>query len=93
MADIAVLSVQKGRFGFTDMLNTKVMGPQKLVAELTLKDGKIVYDLNGLESLAWDAPPGDVAAGCALDIFPAAQNPALARDGPKRRPCSPSAIF
>jgi len=61
VADVAVLSVQKGRFGFTDMVNTRVEGTQKLVAELTLRDGKIVYDLNGLESLAWDAPQGDIS--------------------------------
>ena len=61
VADVAVLSLQKGRFGFTDMVNGKVEGTQKLVAELTLKDGKIVYDLNGLESLAWDAPQGDTS--------------------------------
>ena len=61
VADIAVLSLQKGRFGFTDMVNSRVEGTQKLVAELTLKDGKIVYDLNGLESLAWDAPQGDIS--------------------------------
>ena len=59
IADIAVLSLQKGRFGFTDMVNTRVDGTQKLVAELTLKDGRIVYDLNGLEALAWNAPQGD----------------------------------
>ena len=32
-----------------------------LAAELTIKDGIIVYDLNGLESLPWDAPQGDIA--------------------------------
>jgi len=41
VADIAVLSVQSGHFGFTDMNNTRVDGTQKLVDELTLKDGKI----------------------------------------------------
>ena len=61
VADIAVLSIQKGHFGFTDMVNTRVDGDSKLVDELTLKGGKIVYDLNGLEALAWDAPTGDVA--------------------------------
>jgi dihydroorotase len=61
VADIAVLSIQKGRFGFTDMVNTRVEGSQKLVAELTIRDGKIVYDLNGLEALAWDAPQGDIS--------------------------------
>jgi dihydroorotase len=59
IADVAVLSLQKGRFGFTDMVNGRVDGNQKLVAELTIKDGRIVYDLNGLEALAWDAPQGD----------------------------------
>ena len=59
VADVAVLSIQKGRFGFTDMVNGRVEGAQKLVAELTIKDGKIVYDLNGLESLPWNAPQGD----------------------------------
>lgn len=76
VADIAVISVQKGRFGYTDMLNTKVMGSQRLVAEMTIKDGKIVYDLNGLESLAWDAPPGDVKLDRRWTSFPR-QDPAL----------------
>jgi dihydroorotase len=61
VADIAVLSLRRGKFGFTDMVNTRVDGTRKLVAELTLKDGRIVYDLNGLEALAWNAPQGDVS--------------------------------
>jgi dihydroorotase len=61
IADVAVLRVEKGHFGFTDMVNTRFDGNQKLVAELTIKDGKIVYDLNGLESLPWDAPQGDIS--------------------------------
>ena len=70
VADIAVISVQKGKFGYTDMGNTRVDGSQKLVAELTLKDGKIVYDLNGLSALAWTAPPGDVRQDSRWTIFP-----------------------
>ncbi len=57
VADIAVLSVEKGHYGFTDMQNTRVDGTQKLVAELTIKDGKIVYDLNGMEAKLWNEPP------------------------------------
>lgn len=56
VADIAVLSIEKGHFGFTDMQNTRVDGTQKLVDELTIKDGKIVYDLNGLEAKLWNEP-------------------------------------
>jgi len=52
------------------MVNTKVMGTQRLVAEMTIKDGKIVYDLNGLESLAWNAPPGDVKLDSRWTAFP-----------------------
>lgn len=70
VADIAVISIQKGSFGYIDMVNTKVTGTQRLVAELTLKDGKIVYDLNGLESLAWNAPPGDVKLDSRWTSFP-----------------------
>ena len=72
VADVAVLSIQKGHFGFTDMVNTRVDGSQKLVDELTIKDGRIVYDLNGLEALPWNAPQGDTSFGRALDNLPAA---------------------
>jgi dihydroorotase len=54
-ADVAVLSVETGTFGFMDMYNTKMMGTKKLVCQLTLRDGKVVYDLNGLSSDMWDA--------------------------------------
>jgi dihydroorotase len=55
VADIAVLSLQTGKFGFTDMDNRRVDGTRRLVAELTLKDGKIVYDLNGRGAEPWTA--------------------------------------
>ena len=57
VADIAVLRLVKGDFGFTDMKNLRVEGHEKLVAELTIKDGKIVYDLNGVESQPWTSSP------------------------------------
>ena len=50
-----MLSIETGRFGFVDMYNTRMMGSKKLVCELTLKDGKVVYDLNGLSADMWDA--------------------------------------
>ena len=56
VADVAVLRLEKGHYGFTDMQNTRVDGTEKLVDELTIKDGKIVYDLNGMEALPWNAP-------------------------------------
>ncbi len=56
VADIAVLRLEHGRFGFYDMVNAKKMGTEKLVCELTLRKGKVVWDLNGMTSDMWDAP-------------------------------------
>ena len=62
IADVAVLRLENGNFGFTDMVNKRLDGKQKLVCELTIKDGKIVYDLNGISADLWTAPPGPHAA-------------------------------
>lgn len=47
-ADVAVFSLSKGSFGFIDIAGEKKKGDQKLVAELTIRAGKIVWDLNGI---------------------------------------------
>jgi len=47
-ADIAVLRVERGRVGLPDAYGTRVNGMAKLVNELTIRGGRIVYDLNGL---------------------------------------------
>lgn len=57
IADVAVFSLQKGDFGFLDVRRTKLKGTQKLVAELTIRAGKIVWDLNGISAPVWDAKP------------------------------------
>jgi dihydroorotase len=54
-ADIAVFSLRKGDFGFTDVRSTRFKGTQKLEAELTIRAGKVVWDLNGISAQAWDA--------------------------------------
>jgi len=56
-ADVAVLSLQTGRFGFVDSFGGRLQGDRKLVCELTLRDGKIVYDLNGLARPDWKTLP------------------------------------
>lgn len=47
VADIAVLRLRQGEFGFYDVARKKLMGTQLLECELTYKDGNVVYDLNG----------------------------------------------
>lgn len=53
-ADVAVFSLQKGNFGFLDTKGFRLKGKEKLVAELTLRAGKVVWDLNGLAAKDWD---------------------------------------
>jgi len=53
-ADVALFSMRKGKFGFIDSSGFKMEGDQKLECELTIRDGVVVYDLNGLSRPAWD---------------------------------------
>lgn len=64
-ADVAVLRVEKGDFGFVDMFNKKLMGNEKLICELTIRGGKVVYDLNGITRDLWNAPPDKASAQAA----------------------------
>src|SRR5207248_2117696 len=58
-ADITVTRLAKGSFGFTDMYGARMRGTQKLTCELTLRDGKVVYDLNGMTRPDWNTLPKD----------------------------------
>jgi dihydroorotase len=51
-ADIAIFSVDKGSFGFLDITGERLDGTQKIVAELTMRAGKVVWDLNGMAASA-----------------------------------------
>jgi dihydroorotase len=57
IADVAVLRLEKGDFGFLDMFGARLPGTQKLTCEMTLRDGRIAYELNGLARPRWDALP------------------------------------
>ena len=54
LADVAVLRKQEGEFGYLDVANTRFDGRYKLVCELTILDGDVVWDLNGISKQAWD---------------------------------------
>ena len=47
-ADVALLSVDKGKFGYIDVRGFKMTGDKKIVCQMTLRDGRVVWDLNGL---------------------------------------------
>ncbi len=46
IADVTVLNVREGKFGFYDVARYKNEGKNLLECEMTIKDGKVVYDLN-----------------------------------------------
>ena len=48
VADIAIISMRNGNFGFRDVAGNKYWGKQKFECEMTIRDGKIVYDLNAI---------------------------------------------
>ena len=52
-ADIAVLRLEEGRFGFLDVRNARLDGTKRLRCELTLREGHAVWDLNGLAGEDW----------------------------------------
>lgn len=56
-ADVAVLRLERGSFGFVDSAGGRLRGNQKLVAELTIRDGRVVWDLNGITRDDWERVP------------------------------------
>jgi len=57
-ADISVLRLEKGNFGFVDSLGGRLEGHQKLACELTVQNGLIVWDLNGIAREDWQIKNG-----------------------------------
>jgi dihydroorotase len=53
-ADIAVLGLRKGEFGFVDSGGGQMPGTQKLECELTVRAGQVVWDLNGRSRPLWN---------------------------------------
>jgi dihydroorotase len=58
-ADVAVLRLEQGDFGFADMYGARLKGNRRLTCELTLRNGKVVYDLNAITRTDWDKLPKD----------------------------------
>ncbi len=48
IADVAIFNVREGKFGFFDYTGYKMEGTKKLECELTIRNGKVVYNLNGI---------------------------------------------
>ena len=53
-ADIAVLEELHGRFGYVDCGYARMDGNVKLVARMTVRAGRILYDPSGLSMVEWE---------------------------------------
>lgn len=53
VADICVFEVQEGAFGFLDVRGLKMEGSKRIQNLMTIRAGKVVWDLNGLAASDW----------------------------------------
>jgi dihydroorotase len=57
IADVTVLRLDRGSFGFIDSFGGRMKADRRLVCEMTLRDGRVLYDLDGLARPDWDTLP------------------------------------
>jgi len=55
-ADVAVFNLRSGDFGFSDANGVGYKGNKKLEAELTIRNGRVVWDLNAISATPYKAP-------------------------------------
>lgn len=53
VADIAILNLREGDFGYIDAAGYKIDGDKKLEAEVTIREGQVVWDRNGMAARKW----------------------------------------
>jgi dihydroorotase len=53
VADIAILKKSEGVFAYFDAWLKKHLGTVKIESVLTIRDGKVVYDVDGLAFPEW----------------------------------------
>jgi dihydroorotase len=61
-ADVAVLRLSQADYGYVDSFGARMAGRERLTCELTVRAGKVVYDLNGLSRPDWTTLPRDYKA-------------------------------
>jgi dihydroorotase len=58
-ADVTVLAVEKGAFGYVDSFRSRASGDRRIVAEMTIRAGEVVWDLNGRSAPDWRTAPAN----------------------------------
>jgi dihydroorotase len=90
-ADVAVLRLEEGDFGFLDGYGARLKGTRRLSCEMTLRDGRVLYDLNGLGRPDWTTlPKGYRGTGDPRwDGIRGSNRSRMPSTPPRRRPPSP----
>lgn len=78
-ADIAVLEVLNGKFSYVDCGFARMDGMLKLMARMTMRAGRILYDPSGLSMVEWENARPQYFVTPALSTSP----PARADDYPR----------
>jgi dihydroorotase len=53
-ADVTVLERRKGEFGFVDCGRNSMRGDYRLECQMTIRNGKILWDVNGISCPDWE---------------------------------------
>ncbi|MDX2181642.1 MAG: amidohydrolase/deacetylase family metallohydrolase [Bryobacteraceae bacterium] len=67
VADIAIWNLQRGDFGFADFAGGGVRSKERLICEMTLKDGKIAWDWNARDSRDYRELPATYGVRPGID--------------------------
>lgn len=68
-ADVAVLRVQGGEFFYIDSQGGRLRGTQRITCELTLREGKVVWDWNGRAGTDYQRLPPDYGIRPGIDVM------------------------
>jgi dihydroorotase len=56
-ADVAVLRLDRGKFGLLDSAGARYPGDRLLSCEMTIRGGQVAWDLNGRAAMDWKSFP------------------------------------
>lgn len=67
VADVAAFRLLEGDFAYRDQEGGRVGGKQRLQPELTLREGRIVWDMNSRSGTDWQKMPNDTGIRKGID--------------------------
>lgn len=69
IADITATRVLEGDFAYRDQSEARARGKQRLQPELTIKDGKVVWDMNSRSGTDWQKMPANYGIRADQDFL------------------------